>query len=97
VGLMAAPALPMPWGLIVGGVALLAGWLAGQPLKVPEWMASKPILPLTIAPTVGTLGVSLAAYAASLPAGWLQKGLLLASAAAMILGGKAAPNVAPKS
>ncbi len=58
-GMLAAPALPMPWALIVGGVALLAGWLAGQPLKVPEWMASKPILPLTIAPTVGTLSVSL--------------------------------------
>ncbi len=96
-GMMVAPALPMPWSIIVGAVALFVGWLAGQPLKVPEWMASKPILPLTIAPAVGTMGVSLAAYAAVLPEGWIQRGLLLVSVAAMILGGKTAPNVAPKA
>jgi len=88
---------PAPYNLAMGGVALFAGWLAGQPLKVPAWMTSTPLLPLTIAPTIGTLAVSLGAYAATLPDGWPQRILSLAAVAGMILGGKVAPNVAPKS
>jgi hypothetical protein len=91
-GAIAAPLIPAPWGGLVGAAALVAGLLAGIPLATPKWAEGKPLVPVTLVPTLATAGAGLASLVPSLPVGYLQSGGLALAALLLALAGKALPT-----
>jgi len=91
VGAIAAPLIPAPWGGLVGAAALVAGLLAGIPLSTPKWAEGKPLVPVTLVPTLATAGAGLASLVPSLPPGYVQSGGLALAALLLALAGKTLP------
>lgn len=88
-----SPAIPMPWGAVVGLVAFVAALLAGVSAPVPKFAAGKPLVQgALLTGAVTTLGV-VEQVLPSLPAGVPQSAAMGAATLFALLAGRASPTL----
>ena len=72
--------VPYPWGWLLAVAALVCGLLAGVTVRVPMWLAGRPLVRGSFATAAGSFLAALVPLYASLPPGVEQGAVLLAAA-----------------
>lgn len=92
-GLVAAmPFIPPPFNGLCGILAFIAATLGGLSAAPPSLTSSKPVVPLTLVPTLGSLAAVAADIASSLPDGWPHRLLYFGALILAWLTGKVLPT-----
>lgn len=87
------PAIPAPWGLVVGVVGFTLASLAGASAKAFTWTAGAPILAGAALGIATSTESALALLIQMVPPGWLQNLLAGVIGLLAILAGKASPQL----